>query len=153
MIRIHVVWDTTCIRANFKMELFNKSGVLVATVLVAVGVLIGVQAKDDMVPPAPVIEATALQMNKGGNNAAERRLREWAEQGSAVARRELARQYQADSSRRDEAIKLFEDAARAGDSQAATRLSEMQREARDAELNNIKEAAATRTAANTWNRY
>lgn len=135
------------------MELFNKSGVLVATVLVAVGVLIGVQAKDDMVPPAPVIEATALQMNKGGNFAAERRLREWAEQGSAVARRELARQYQADSSRRDEAIKLFEDAARAGDSQAATQLSEMQREARDAELSNIKEAAATRTAANTWNRY
>lgn len=135
------------------MELFNKSGVLVATVLVAVGVLIGVQAKDDMVPPAPVIEATALQMNKGGNFAAERRLREWAEQGSAVARRELARQYQADSSRRDEAIKLFEDAARAGDSQAATQLSEMQREARDAELSNIKEAAATRTAANSWNRY
>ena len=135
------------------MELFNKSGVLVATVLVAVGVLIGVQAKDDMVPPAPVIEATALQMNKGGNFAAERRLREWAEQGSAVARRELARQYQADSSRRDEAIKLFEDAARAGDSQAATQLSEMQREARAAELSNIKEAAATRTAANTWNRY
>lgn len=135
------------------MELFNKSGVLVATVLVSVGVLIGVQAKDDMVPPAPVIEATALQMNKGNNFAAERRLREWAEQGSAVARRELARQYQADSSRRDEAIKLFEDAARAGDTQAATQLSEMQREARDAELSNIKEAAATRTAANTWNRY
>lgn len=135
------------------MELFNKSGVLVATVLVAVGVLIGVQAQDDMVPPAPVIEATALQMNKGGNFVAERRLREWAEQGSAVARRELARQYQADSNRRDEAIKLFEDAARAGDSQAALQLSEMQREARDAELSNIKEAAATRTAANTWTRY
>jgi hypothetical protein len=135
------------------MELFNKSGVLVATVLVAVGVLIGVQAKDDMVPPAPVIEATALQMNKSGNFVAERRLREWAEQGSAVARRELARQYQADSNRRDEAIKLFEDAARAGDSQAALQLSEMQREARDAELSNIKEAAATRTAANTWTRY
>jgi hypothetical protein len=135
------------------MELFNKSGVLVATVLVSVGVLIGVQAKDDMVPPAPVIEATALQMNKGNNFAAERRLREWAEQGSAVARRELARQYQADSNRRDEAIKLFEDAARAGDAQAATQLSEMHREARNAELSNIKEAAATRTAANTWNRY
>jgi TPR repeat protein len=130
------------------MELFNKSGVLVATVLVSVGVLIGVQAKDDMVPPAP-----ALQMNKGNNFAAERRLREWAEQGSAVARRELARQYQADSNRRDEAIKLFEDAARAGDAQAATQLSEMHREARNAELSNIKEAAATRTAANTWNRY
>ena len=136
-----------------KMELFNKSGVLVATVLVSVGLLIGVQAKDDMVPPPPVIEATALQMNKNGNIAAERRLREWAEQGSAVARRELARQYQGDSSRRDEAIKLYEQAAGAGDALAASHLYEMHRETREAEQGNIKEAAATRTAANSWNRY
>ncbi|CAN7320459.1 hypothetical protein LJR289_001677 [Pseudoduganella sp. LjRoot289] len=135
------------------MELFNKSGVLVATVLVSVGILIGVQAKDDMVPPAPVIEATALQMNKNGNIAAERRLREWAEQGSAVARRELARQYLSDAARRDEALKLFEEAASAGDSQAVMHLSELHREIREAGLGSIKEAAATRTAANSWNRY
>jgi TPR repeat protein len=135
------------------MELFNKSGVLVATVLVAVGILIGVQAKDDMVPPAPVIEATALQMNKNGNVAAERRLREWAGQGSAVARRELALQYQADTSRRDEALKLFEEAARAGDVPAASHLADMHRATRETELNSIKEAAATRTAANSWARY
>jgi TPR repeat protein len=135
------------------MELFNKSGVLVATVLVTVGILIGVQAKDDMVPPAPVIEATALQMNKNGNVAAERRLREWAGQGSAVARRELARQYQSDAGRREEALKLFEEAARAGDSQAASHLADMRRATRETELNSIKEAAATRTAANSWTRY
>jgi hypothetical protein len=134
------------------MELFNKSGVLVATVLVTVGILIGVQAKEDMVPPAPVIEATALQMNKTGNIAAERRLREWAEQGSAVAQRELARLYQNDSGRRDEALKLFETAARAGDSQAASHLSEMNHSGATTELSSLKEAA-TRTAANSWNRY
>lgn len=135
------------------MELFNKSGVLVATVLVAVGVLIGAQAKEDMVPPAPVIEATALKMNKSGDFAAERRLREWAEQGSAVARRELALQYQADSGRRVEAMKLLEQAARAGDARATDRLSELHREIREAELGNLKEAAATHTAVNSWNRY
>jgi TPR repeat protein len=135
------------------MELFNKSGVLVATVLVTVGILIGVQAKEDMVPPAPVIEATALQMNKSGNIAAERRLREWADQGSAVAQRELARLYQNDSGRRDEALKLFETAARAGDSQAASHLSEMNHTGVTTELSSLKEAAATRTAASSWNRY
>ncbi|SFU58712.1 hypothetical protein [Pseudoduganella namucuonensis] len=135
------------------MELFNKSGVLVATVLVAVGVLIGAQAKEDMVPPAPVIEATALKMNRSGDFAAERRLREWAEQGSAVARRELALRYQADSGRRVEAMKLLEQAARAGDALATDRLSELHREIREAELGNLKEAAATHTAANSWNRY
>jgi TPR repeat protein len=135
------------------MELFNKSGVLVATVLVTVGILIGVQAKEDMVPPAPVIEATALQMNKSGNIAAERRLREWADQGSAVAQRELARLYQNDNGRRGEALKLFEEAARGGDSQAASHLSEMNHSSATTELNSLKEAAATRTAANSWNRY
>jgi hypothetical protein len=140
-------------KAHSKMELFNKSGVLVATVLVSVGILIGAQAKDDMVPPASVIEATALQLNKGENFAAERRLREWAGQGSAVARRELARRYLSDTARHAEAQQLFEAAARSGDHQAAVFLSDMHREAREAELGTIKEAAATRTAANSWNRY
>lgn len=135
------------------MELFNKSGVLVAAVLVTVGLLIGAQAKEDMVPPASVIEATALKMNKDGNFAAERRLREWAEQGSAVARRELALQYQLDANRRAEALRLLEDAARAGDSQAAIHLAELRRQGHEAVLDDLKEATASRTAANSWARY
>lgn len=135
------------------MELFNKSGVLVAAVLVTVGVLIGAQAKDDMVPPASVIESTALKMNKDGNFAAERRLREWAGQGSAVAQRELALQYQLDANRRGEALRLLEDAARAGDAQAVVRLAELRRQSHEAVLDDLKEATASRTAANSWARY
>jgi len=135
------------------MELFNKSGVLVAAVLVTVGVLIGAQAKDDMVPPASVIESTALKMNKDGNFVAERRLREWAGQGSAVAQRELALQYQFDANRRAEALRLLEDAARAGDSQAAVHLAQLRRQSHDAVIDDLKEATASRTAANSWARY
>ncbi|MES2264595.1 MAG: hypothetical protein V4724_39355 [Pseudomonadota bacterium] len=124
------------------MELFNKSGVLVAAVLVTVGVLIGVQAKEDMVPPAPVIEATALQLNQTGSFAAERRLREWADQGSAVARRELALLYQGNAARRAEAIQLFEEAARAGDSAAAAHLAALHRAAHSADLSSLKETIA-----------
>jgi len=135
------------------MELFNKSGVLVAAVLVTVGVLIGAQAKDDMVPPASVIESTALKMNKDGNFVAERRLREWAGQGSAVAQRELALQYQLDANRRTEALRLLEDAARAGDTLAADHLAQLRRQSHDAVIDDLKEATASRSAANSWARY
>jgi len=122
------------------MELFNKSGILVATVLVSVGVLIGAQAKEDVLPPAPVIEAAAMQMNASGGSAVERRLREWADQGSAVARRELAMLYQDDVNRREEAMHLFEQAAKAGDVQSAARLAALYSEMHRAELD-LKEAA------------
>jgi hypothetical protein len=135
------------------MELFNKSGVLVAAVLVTVGVLIGAQAKDDMVPPASVIEATALKMNKEGNFVAERRLREWAGQGSAVAQRELAMHYQSDQTRRAEVLHLLEEAARAGDAQAADHLAQLREIDRGGSIDHMKEAAASRTAANSWTRY
>jgi hypothetical protein len=134
------------------MELFNKSGFLVAAVLVTVGVLIGAQAKDDMMPPASVIEATAQKMNKEGNFVAERRLREWAAQGSAVARRELALHYQADPSRRTEVLHLLEQAART-DSQAAIYLAQLREVERDVSIDDMKEAAASHTAANNWTRY
>ncbi|GAB2841200.1 hypothetical protein GCM10027277_05240 [Pseudoduganella ginsengisoli] len=135
------------------MELFNKSGVLVAAVLVTVGVLIGAQAKDDMMPPDSVIEATALKMNDEGNFVAERRMREWAEQGSAVAQRELALHYQADTSRRAEVLHLLEDAARSGDTQAATHLSQLRDIHRNPNIDALNETAASRTAAHTWTRY
>lgn len=147
------VWQQEIsIKANFSMELFNKSGILVAAVLVTVGVLIGAQAKDDMMPPPSVIEATAQKMNKEGNFVAERRLREWAAQGSAVAQRELARRYQADPARRAEVLQLLEDAARAGDVQAATQLTQLREVEHGAGIDHIKEAAAYHTAVNSWTR-
>jgi hypothetical protein len=103
------------------MELFNKSGVLVSSVLVLVGALIACQAQEDAVPAPTVIEAAAMQLGQG-QPAAERRLQEWADQGSPVAQRELALRYLSDPSKRREAMQLFERAANAGDAQAAVGL-------------------------------
>ncbi|MBB3219726.1 sel1 repeat family protein [Pseudoduganella umbonata] len=107
------------------MELFNKSGALISSVLVMVGSLIACQAKEGAVPPAPVIEAVAQRLGAHGGAAAERRLREWAEQGSIVAKRELGMLYQNKAPRRGEAMRLFEEAARAGDAESAFQLAEM----------------------------
>jgi hypothetical protein len=103
------------------MELFNKSGVLVSSVLVLVGALIACQAQEDAVPAPTVIEAAAMQLGQG-QPAAERRLQEWADQGSPVAQRELALRYLSNPAKRGEAMQLFERAASAGDAQAAVGL-------------------------------
>lgn len=104
------------------MELFNKSGVLVSSVLVLVGALIACQAQVDAVPSSTVIEAAAMQLGPQGQPAAERRLQEWADQGSPVAQRELALRYLSKPEKRREAKQLFERAASAGDAQAAVGL-------------------------------
>jgi len=104
------------------MELFNKSGVLVSSVLVLVGALIACQAQEDGIPSPTMIEAAAMQLGTQGQPAAERRLQEWAEQGSPVAQRELALRYLANPAKRGEAQQLFERAANAGDAQAAVGL-------------------------------
>ncbi|GGY05215.1 hypothetical protein GCM10007386_39870 [Pseudoduganella dura] len=107
------------------MELFNKSGAMISSVFVMVGALIACQAKEGAVPPAPVIEAAAQRLSAHGGAAAERRLREWADQGSIVAKRELGMLYQNKTPRRGEAMRLFEEAARAGDAESAFQLAEM----------------------------
>src|SRR5476649_362884 len=117
------------------MELFNKSGVLVSSVLVLVGALIACQAQEDGIPSPTMIEAAAMQLGPQGQPAAERRLQEWAEQGSPVAQRELALRYLSDPAKRSEAIQLFERAARAGDTQAAVGLVGLYRDERGVGLN------------------
>jgi TPR repeat protein len=110
------------------MELFNKSGVLVSAVLVMVGALIACQAQVDAVPSSTVSEAAAMQLGPQGQPAAERRLQEWADQGSPVAQRELALRYLSKPEKRREAMQLFERAASAGDAQAAVGLVGMARD-------------------------
>jgi hypothetical protein len=110
------------------MELFNKSGVLVSSVLVMVGALIACQAQEDVIPSSTVIEAAAMQLGPQGQPAAERRLQEWADQGSPVAQRELALRYLSNPDKRREAMQLFERAASAGDAQAAVGLVGMAHE-------------------------
>lgn len=105
------------------MELFNKSGVLISSLLVLVGALIACQAREDAIPPSTVIEAAALQLGTQGHRVAERRLQEWAELGSPVAQRELALRYLSNPAKRNEARQLFERAAGAGDAQAVVNLA------------------------------
>lgn len=105
------------------MELFNKSGVLISSLLVLVGALIACQAKEDAIPPSTVVEATAMQLGTTGHRAAERRLQEWADLGSPVAQRELALRYLSNPAKRNEARQLFERAAGAGDAQAVINLA------------------------------
>lgn len=109
------------------MELFNKSGVGVVSVLLLVGSVIACQSKDDM-PPAPAqIEATAYTASLSDETAAERRVSEWAEQGLPVAQRELGMLYKNRLNRRGDAITLLEKAAHAGDAEAAFQLGEIYR--------------------------
>lgn len=109
------------------MELFNKSGIGVVSVLLLVGSVIACQSKDDM-PPAPAqIEATAYTASLNNEAAAERRVREWAEQGLPVAQRELGILYRNRLNRRADAIALLEKAAHAGDAEAAFQLGEIYR--------------------------
>jgi len=105
------------------MELFNKSGVLISSLLVLVGALIACQAKEDAIPASNVIEAAAMQLGTQGHHAAERRLQEWADLGSPVAQRELALRYLSIPAKRNEARQLFERAAGAGDAQAVINLA------------------------------
>jgi hypothetical protein len=114
-------------RIKLLMELFNKSGVGVVSVLLLVGSVIACQSKDDM-PPAPAqIEATAYTASLSDETAAERRVREWAEQGLPVAQRELGILYKNRLDRRGDAIALLEKAAHAGDAEAAFQLGEIYR--------------------------
>ena len=128
------------------MELFNKSGVLVSSVLVLIGALIACQAQEDAVPSPKVIEAAAMQIGPSGQPAAERRLQEWAAQGSPVAQRELALRYLSNPAKRHEAMELFERAASAGDAQAAVGLVGMAHEGASAGRV-IKEAATANYVA------
>lgn len=78
-------------------------------------------------PTSAEIEATAMQARQAGNQQAERRVRNWAAKGMPVAERELALVYQPRPERRDDALRLFEQAARTGDAEAAFELGQMLR--------------------------
>ena len=81
-------------------------------------------------PPTPAeIEAVAMHARQAGDHQAERKVRGWAGKDMPVAERELALIYQARPERRAEALHLFEQAARAGDTEAAFELGQMRRAA------------------------
>lgn len=81
-------------------------------------------------PPTPAeIEAVAMHARQAGDHQAERKVRSWAGKDMPVAERELALIYQPRPERRAEALSLFEQAARAGDTEAAFELGQMRRAA------------------------
>lgn len=80
-------------------------------------------------PTAAEIEAVAMHARQAGDHKAERRVRGWASKDMPVAERELALIYQPRPERRAEALRLFERAARSGDTEAAFELGQMLRAA------------------------
>lgn len=80
-------------------------------------------------PTAAEIEAVAMHARQAGDHQAERKVRSWASKDMPVAERELALIYQARPGRRADALKFFEQAARAGDTEAAFELGQMLRAA------------------------
>lgn len=95
--------------------------------LVLAAALAGCQASPP--PTAAEIEAVAMHARQAGDHQAERRVRGWASKGLPVAERELALVYQPRAERRADALRLFEQAARAGDAEAAFELGQMLRPA------------------------
>lgn len=99
----------------------SLSAVVLATVLAA--------CQSSPPPTAAEIEAVAMLARQAGDHQAERKVRSWAGKDMPVAERELALIYQARPERRADAVKLFEQAARVGDTEAAFELGQMLRAA------------------------
>lgn len=78
-------------------------------------------------PTSAQIEVIGMKAKQEADAHAERKLIAWSEQNLPVAQRELAILYQSRPEQRADALKLFEQAARGGDVEAAFQLGEMLR--------------------------
>jgi TPR repeat protein len=78
-------------------------------------------------PTSAQIEVIGMKAKQEADAHAERKLIAWSEQNMPVAQRELAILYQSRPEQRADALKLFEQAARGGDVEAAFQLGEMLR--------------------------
>lgn len=106
---------------------FKKSIAPVALAAALSGAaLIGCHAPN-AAPTSSEIESAGMKARQADDLRSERRLIDWAAQGRPVAQRELGLLFQPRPRQRDEAMRLFEQAARAGDTEAAFQLGEMLR--------------------------
>lgn len=80
-------------------------------------------------PTSAQIESVAMTAGQQNAAGAERQLSDWAAQGLPVAQRELGILYRPRPARRADAQHLLEQAARAGDTEAAFQLGELYRTA------------------------
>ncbi|MTV39368.1 tetratricopeptide repeat protein [Duganella radicis] len=88
--------------------------------------LSGCQIQHDK-PTSAQIEVVGMKARQEADPHAERKLISWAGQDLPVAQRELGILYQARPKQRADALRLFEQAARGGDTEAAFQLGEMLR--------------------------
>jgi TPR repeat protein len=98
--------------------------IVIATL--AAALLFGCQIQHEK-PTSAQIEVIGMKAKQEADPHAERKLIAWAEQQMPVAQRELAILYQSRPRQRDDALKLFAQAARGGDTEAAFQLGEMLR--------------------------
>src|SRR5471030_1330351 len=92
----------------------NTNAALACLAIAAVAALSACQSHEAM-PTSAQIESVAMTAGQLGAAQEERQLRQWALQGLPVAQRELGLLYRPRLDRRAEAMRLFEQAARAGD--------------------------------------
>jgi TPR repeat protein len=96
------------------------------TALLSSVFLFGCQLQQEK-PTSAQIEVIGMKAKQAADAQAERKLLAWSAQQMPVAQRELAILYQARPEQRADALKLFEQAARGGDAEAAFQLGEMLR--------------------------
>lgn len=107
------------------MQIKNYPGVALIAVLASV-FLFGCQIQHEK-PTSAQIEVVGMKAMQQADASAERKLMSWSAQNMPVAQRELGLLYQTRPRQRAESLKLFEDAARGGDTEAAFQLGEMLR--------------------------
>ena len=107
------------------MKLKKSPAVALAGLLVGV-LLSGCQLQQEK-PNSAQIETVGMKAMQQADAGAERKLMSWSAQNMPVAQRELALLYQTRPGQRAESLKLFEQAARGGDVDAAFQLGEMLR--------------------------
>jgi TPR repeat protein len=103
----------------------NYPGAVLVAVISA-AFLFGCQMQREL-PTAAQIEVVGMKAIQEADASAERKLMSWSQQNLPVAQRELALLYQNRPQQRNDALRLFEQAARGGDVAAAFELGEMLR--------------------------
>ncbi|MCU6500429.1 sel1 repeat family protein [Rugamonas sp. A1-17] len=107
------------------MQMKNYPGVALIGLLAGV-FLFGCQLQQEK-PTSAQIETVGMKAMQQADASAERKLMSWSAQNMPVAQRELALLYQTRPEQRAQSLKLFEQAARGGDVDAAYQLGEMLR--------------------------
>lgn len=107
------------------MSLMKSAFALASSILIA-AMLPACQMQQEK-PTSAQIEAVSMKAAQQADASAERKLISWSAQQLPVAQRELGLLFQARAGQRQQAVALFEQAAQAGDTEAAFRLAEMLR--------------------------